>query len=180
MVKKSSFNFFNGFIRHPIKVGTIFPSSSKLAEIIADEVNGKIIVEFGAGSGEITGALLSRLPADGELYSFEINKNYFNRLNNNFHDSRFFPINDYAQNYLDYVKESIDCFVSGVPLKSIPIKERDSFFNLIDAPFIQYSYINRKKFLSKYFDFVKSISVKDDFPSTKILVCKSPKINNLK
>jgi phosphatidylethanolamine/phosphatidyl-N-methylethanolamine N-methyltransferase len=72
--------FLSRFIRHPLKVGAVLPSSQALAEAMADQVDVKRkgqVLELGAGTGIVTQALLEAglppekltiLERDGKLH----------------------------------------------------------------------------------------------------------------
>ena len=50
--------------------------------------SAKYVVELGPGTGVFTRQLLKHIPEDGQLVAFEINQNFTNYLERNFHDSR--------------------------------------------------------------------------------------------
>ena len=70
------FAFFQEFLRHPLQIGSVIPSSRFLEKRIL-EVSGvsgaKTIVELGSGTGGTTRAILSEMPRDARLLSIEIN-----------------------------------------------------------------------------------------------------------
>src|SRR5438552_227381 len=57
------FIFFKTFLKDPKAMGAIYPSSKRLAEIMASYVvfsQNQLIVELGSGTGVITQAMLNR------------------------------------------------------------------------------------------------------------------------
>lgn len=123
IVRKHS-HFLAAWLRSPLSVGALFPSSPALARAMADQVDiarpGKI-VELGAGTGPITQALLDRrIPAsrlivterDADL--FAILKQRFPQLDLRCAD---------ASALLGDMKE-VATIVSGLPLRSLPKSEK--------------------------------------------------------
>jgi len=60
--------FFRRFLAHPTRVGSLFPSSPALSNMIAAQVrrtDGEYVIEIGGGTGTVTHAILSSgVPAD--------------------------------------------------------------------------------------------------------------------
>ena len=58
--------FFKRWLRHPLQVGSVFPSSRHLAQRMCRHVilqSGDFVVELGGGTGGLTRVLLENLPA---------------------------------------------------------------------------------------------------------------------
>jgi phospholipid N-methyltransferase len=112
--------FIGQSLRHFIKVGSIFPSSSFLARRMVRGINSKIIVELGPGTGVFTKEILKILPADGVLISIESNESFVNFLNKNIGDKRFKLFKSDALQLKDILKQNgidkVDCIISGLPL----------------------------------------------------------------
>jgi phosphatidylethanolamine/phosphatidyl-N-methylethanolamine N-methyltransferase len=70
------FAFFQEFLKHPLQIGSIIPSSRFLERRLL-EVSGiasaKNIVELGSGTGGTTRAILNEMPQHARLLSIEIN-----------------------------------------------------------------------------------------------------------
>lgn len=69
-------SFFIAFLKHPLQVGSIIPSSQFLARRIVDAAgigSATTIVELGPGSGGSTRAILRAAPAHARLLSIEVN-----------------------------------------------------------------------------------------------------------
>jgi len=68
--------FFQEFLKHPLQIGSVIPSSRFLEKRILD-VSGvcsaKTIVELGSGTGGTTRAILNGMPRHARLLSIEIN-----------------------------------------------------------------------------------------------------------
>ena len=81
---KENIEFLQAFIKNPLKVGAITPSSPELARemlrgIEADENN--IILELGVGTGAITKFIEEIVPDDKSYLGVEIDRSLVNSLN---------------------------------------------------------------------------------------------------
>jgi phosphatidylethanolamine/phosphatidyl-N-methylethanolamine N-methyltransferase len=77
-----SINFIKEVIRHPLKTGAIAPSSPFLAREMLrfwPEGQGKLIVEFGPGTGAVTRAIDRKLIEQSYL-GFELNPQFIKQL----------------------------------------------------------------------------------------------------
>jgi phosphatidylethanolamine/phosphatidyl-N-methylethanolamine N-methyltransferase len=74
------FTFFQEFLRHPLQIGSVIPSSRFLERRIL-EVSGiasaETIVELGSGTGGTTRAILGAMPQRAKLLSIEINPHLY-------------------------------------------------------------------------------------------------------
>ena len=74
------FTFFQEFLKHPLQIGSVIPSSRFLERRIL-EVSGiasaKTIVELGSGTGGTTRAILGAMPPHAKLLSIEINPHLY-------------------------------------------------------------------------------------------------------
>jgi phospholipid N-methyltransferase len=71
--------FAQQFLRHPLQIGSIIPSSSFLERRViaaADLASAGVVVELGAGTGGMTRAMLRVLPPGARLLSIEINPRF--------------------------------------------------------------------------------------------------------
>ena len=81
---KENIEFLQAFIKNPLKVGAITPSSPELARemlrgIKPDEKN--IILELGVGTGAITKFIEEKVPDDKSYLGVELDGNLVNSLN---------------------------------------------------------------------------------------------------
>ena len=84
--------FFEGFIRHPVMVGSIIPSSRFTIAKMLGPVNWdecRLFVEYGPGVGTFCRPVLERLRRDGELIVIDTNPLYIDYLRATIADSRF-------------------------------------------------------------------------------------------
>lgn len=68
--------FLQQFLRHPLQVGSIIPSSRFLERRIVEAAGintARLVVELGPGTGGTTRALLRAMPRDARLLTIEIN-----------------------------------------------------------------------------------------------------------
>lgn len=70
------FAFFQEFLKHPLQIGSVIPSSRFLEKRILETsgvASAGTIVELGSGTGGTTRAILSEMPRHARLLSIEIN-----------------------------------------------------------------------------------------------------------
>jgi phospholipid N-methyltransferase len=84
------FAFFQEFLKHPLQIGSIIPSSRFLERRILEAAaitSAKTIVELGSGTGGTTRAILRAMPQHAKLLSIEINP-HFHTLVSSIEDDR--------------------------------------------------------------------------------------------
>ncbi len=149
-----------------VKQGSIFPSSSFLTRQMLKPINptkGIIVIELGAGSGAFTSELLKKIPIDGKLIIFEINKNLADHLKENVKDSRCLIIQDDACNIRKHLQklniDSVDYIVSGLPIGNFKRNVRSELLHEIknslkqEGVYIQFQYfLANWNQISKMFD----------------------------
>ena len=119
--------FLQGFIEHPVMVGSIIPSSRftiarMLGPVKWDEC--KLFVEYGPGVGTFCRPVLERLPRDGRLIVIDTNPLYIDYLKATSADSRFIPVLGSAADVEDIVHahgfDHADYVLSGLPFSTLP------------------------------------------------------------
>ncbi|GAA4760968.1 class I SAM-dependent methyltransferase [Novosphingobium ginsenosidimutans] len=119
--------FLQGFIEHPVMVGSIIPSSRftiarMLGPVKWDEC--KLFVEYGPGVGTFCRPVLDRLPRDGRLIVIDTNPLYIDYLKATIADSRFIPVLGSAADVEDIVHahgfDHADYVLSGLPFSTLP------------------------------------------------------------
>ncbi len=110
------------FTKNVKTTGALYQTSKQIEKEICSKIDQetKIVVEFGTGLGNITQRILDKLPADGKLYSFEVQAEFLEDVKALIQDDRLVLINDGAQNFDKYVTEKVDCFISSIPVTLIP------------------------------------------------------------
>ena len=71
--------FFHEFLKHPLQIGSIIPSSRFLERHVMEAAgvcSAKTIVELGPGTGGTTRAILHAMARHAKLLSIEINPNF--------------------------------------------------------------------------------------------------------
>jgi phosphatidylethanolamine/phosphatidyl-N-methylethanolamine N-methyltransferase len=108
--------FLHAFLREPLKVGAVWPSSPQLSRAIAtacDFQPHETIVELGPGTGNFTELLLRKLSPPGRLVALELSATNVEILKQRFPRSEI--IFDSAEHLAKYVPpQSIRCVVSGL------------------------------------------------------------------
>src|SRR5213082_2223719 len=81
--------FLQAFLKNPLKVGAIAPSSSELAAEMLQGVNPdeeNIVLELGVGTGAITKYLQDVIPNDRSYLGIELDGDLVGSLNTKFPD----------------------------------------------------------------------------------------------
>lgn len=119
--------FFEGFLRNPVMVGSIVPSSDRtiakmLAPVNWDEC--KLFVEYGPGVGTFCRPVLDRLRRDGALIVIDTNPLFIDYLRKTISDSRFIAVHGSAADVEDIVlshgHDHADYVLSGLPFSTLP------------------------------------------------------------
>jgi phospholipid N-methyltransferase len=119
--------FLEGFLEHPVMVGSIIPSSrftirKMLAPVKWDEC--KLFVEYGPGVGTFCRPVLERLPRDGKLLVIDTNPLFIDYLKATISDGRFIPVLGSAADVEAIVRahgfEHADYVLSGLPFSTLP------------------------------------------------------------
>lgn len=120
-------HFLRGFIKHPVMVGSIIPSSrAMVARMLApvDWANCKLFVEYGPGVGTFTEQVLRRMAPDATLIAIDTNADFVRYLRGKFTDSRLFPVTgsaaDVRQIIADCGFDHADYVLSGLPFSTLP------------------------------------------------------------
>lgn len=119
--------FLEGFLKHPVMVGSIIPSSrftieKMLAPVKWDEC--KLFVEYGPGVGTFCRPILERLRRDGALIVIDTNPLYIDYLRSTIRDSRFTAVLGSAADVEDIIRthghSHADYILSGLPFSTLP------------------------------------------------------------
>jgi phospholipid N-methyltransferase len=119
--------FFEGFLKHPVMVGSIIPSSRfTIAKMLAP-VNWNecaLFVEYGPGVGTFCRPVLDRLRRDGTLVVIDTNPLYIDYLCATITDSRFHAVLGSAADVEEIVRahgfDHADYVLSGLPFSTLP------------------------------------------------------------
>jgi phosphatidylethanolamine/phosphatidyl-N-methylethanolamine N-methyltransferase len=180
-------------------VAAITPSSKYLATAMLESLplaRTRVALEFGAGTGAITRALLDQLPPRATLLVFEINRSFFDCLQRTISDPRVVLINASVENLDSELRqrgiERVDAVVSSLGLALMPEDQRHELFQQLSpflhqrAVFTQYQYIhglqyvkgklrrlNLRPLLNRYFGSVQSRIVWRNLPPAYVFSCHS-------
>nr|WP_232475909.1 methyltransferase domain-containing protein [Sphingomonas formosensis] len=119
--------FFRGFLKHPVMVGSIIPSSGKLIDKMLSRVdwaNTKLFVEYGPGVGTFCGHILERMAPDATLIAIDTNPDFISYLRRRITDSRFVAVEGSAADVREIIAhhgfEHADYVLSGLPFSTLP------------------------------------------------------------
>lgn len=138
--------FLKQLINRPHEVVALAPSSSKLAQAMAQEVPGGDgpVVELGAGTGKITQALLDAGIGPNGLHAFEVSPEFVSHLKAHFTEITVHHAPAQSMGALGLA--NVRAVVSGLPLLSMPNRIQDEILEatrMCLAPggvFIQFTY----------------------------------------
>lgn len=119
--------FFKGFLKHPVMVGSIIPSSSRTVKKMLAPVdwdNCDLFVEYGPGVGTFCQPVLNRLKPGATLLVIDLNEDFIDYLQKTFRDSRFIAVHGSAADVNDIIREAgfdhADYILSGLPFSTLP------------------------------------------------------------
>ena len=119
--------FFQGFLKHPVMVGSIIPSSDKLIRKMLSRVDWdscKLFVEYGPGVGTFCRPILERMAPDAMLIAIDTNADFIRYLDHTITDSRFVAVEGSAADVERIVREHghdhADYVLSGLPFSTLP------------------------------------------------------------
>ena len=119
--------FLKGFLKHPVMVGSIIPSSDTLITHMlkpVDWANTRLFVEYGPGVGTFCQHILKRLPAEAVYIAIDTNPDFITYLGDTILDTRFRPVLGSAADVEQIVRDSgfenADYVLSGLPFSTLP------------------------------------------------------------
>lgn len=119
--------FFKGFVKHPVMVGSIIPSSARtVAKMLGpvDWNSTKLFVEYGPGVGTFCQPVLDRLRPDATLLVIDLNDDFIEYLRKTFRDSRFIAVHGSAADVNEIIAQfgfkHADYILSGLPFSTLP------------------------------------------------------------
>lgn len=119
--------FLKGFIKNPVMVGSIVPTSSLVIDKMLSRVDWSqvdVFVEYGPGVGTFCRPVLEKLRGDAMLIAIDTNPDFVDFLKRDIADSRFHVVHGSAEDVIDIVRahgfEHADHVLSGMPLSTLP------------------------------------------------------------
>jgi phosphatidylethanolamine/phosphatidyl-N-methylethanolamine N-methyltransferase len=126
--------FFKRFLKRPLQIASIVPSSKALVERVASKIDfdrARVIAEYGPGEGAHSRELALRMRPDAQLLLFELDPAFSRDLKRQFaHDPRVHVINANAGTIgCELAQRCIgecDYILSGIPFSILDLeKKRD-------------------------------------------------------
>ena len=119
--------FLRGFIKHPVMVGSIIPSSRTVIERMLAPVDWKktrLFVEYGPGVGTFTRPILDKLRKDATLLTIDTNAEFNDFLETSIDDARLVAVTGSAADVETILAErgfsQADYVLSGIPFSTLP------------------------------------------------------------
>ena len=119
--------FLRGFLKNPVMVGSIIPSSRVLIDKMLDPVdwaNTKLFVEYGPGVGTFTQPVLERLGPNATLLTIDTNPDFTRYLRDHIDDPRLVAVTGSAAEVEKILAERnlgfADYVLSGLPFSTLP------------------------------------------------------------
>lgn len=119
--------FLRGFLKNPVMVGSIIPSSRVLIDRMlrpVDWENTKLFVEYGPGVGTFTRPVLEQLAPDATLVTIDTNADFTRYLRDSIDDPRLVAVTgsaaDVEKILADRGFSQADYILSGLPFSTLP------------------------------------------------------------
>ncbi len=185
---KNATAFLQAWIKNPLAIGAVAPSSSFLAKEMASHVFNKppgIIVELGAGTGVVTSALLDSGIQPENLVILERSSVMVSRIRKQFPQVCVLEGDAVdLQNLLAGEARQINTVVSGLPLRALSREAIEMILKQIaellgsGGKYIQFTYGIQQKagWFQKYFRLIHSKRVWYNLPPARVDVYEVAKI----
>jgi len=143
--------FIGSWIKKPLAVGAVTPSSKPLARAMAQYVDPDgegPVIELGPGTGPITEVLIEHGVAPSRLVLVEFNPTFCQLLRERFPEATVVQADAYRlrEALSHYMRHEVSAIVSGLPLMTKPLRTRmrllrDALaFLSPQATFVQFTY----------------------------------------
>jgi len=124
--------FFKRFLKRPLQIASIMPSSQALVERVASKIDfdrARVIAEYGPGEGVHSRALAQRMRPDAQLLLFELDPAFSRDLARQFADDpRVRVINANAATIRSELAQRgvayCDYIISGIPFSILEIEKK--------------------------------------------------------
>jgi phospholipid N-methyltransferase len=125
--RSPQWQFLRGFLKNPVMVGSIIPSSRVLIDKMLEPVdwaNTRLFVEYGPGVGTFTRPVLERLGAEATLLTIDTNPDFTRYLREHIDDPRLVTVTGSAADVEKILAErslgQADYVLSGLPFSTLP------------------------------------------------------------
>lgn len=160
--------FFEGFVKHPVMVGSIIPSSRFTINRVLEPVDWdacRLLVEYGPGVGTFCRPILDRMRRDASLIVIDTNPLFINYLKRTISDSRFTAVLGSAADVEEIVQSRghnhADYVLSGLPFSTLPdgvgptIAEATHRVIRPGGAFLVYQYVARARdYMARHFKLI--------------------------
>ena len=133
------FVFFQEFLKHPLQIGSVIPSSRFLEQRILEAAGiarVKTVVELGSGTGGTTRAILRAMPQHARLLTIEINP-HFHSVVNRIQDDRLIAHLGNACSLKEIISsyglDAPDALISGIPFSTMKQSEASEVIEAISS-----------------------------------------------
>ena len=146
--------WIKNYIRHPLKIGSLWPSSSALGSLMARHVNQDTpgyVLELGPGTGSFTKAILQRGIPEERLILLDQSPDFTSMLQEAFPRARVLcgDATDVVKILQSFDIHEVSEIISGIPLNAMGVRLRETIcgeaFKLLKhrGSFAQVSYLPR-------------------------------------
>ena len=125
--KSPRWQFLRGFLKHPVMVGSVIPSSKILIDKMLKPVDWsktRLFVEYGPGVGTFTRPILEQLGPDATLVTIDTNADFTRYLKESIDDPRLVAVNGSAADVQKILEDrglgQADYVLSGLPFSTLP------------------------------------------------------------
>ncbi len=134
---RENIEFLKAFVKNPLKVGAIAPSSRDLAKQMLEGIKpdeNSVLIELGPGTGSFTKLLSKTIPCEKSYLGVEIDKNLVKSLRTNFSNMRFMRGDACKISALHKRSKfgKVDYILSGLPFASMPSDVNERIFAEIE------------------------------------------------
>ncbi|HET9355647.1 MAG TPA: methyltransferase [Sphingomicrobium sp.] len=119
--------FLRGFLKNPVMVGSVIPSSKLLIDKMlapVDWENTRLFVEYGPGVGTFTRPILDQLGPEARLIAIDTNPDFVAYLRKTIPDPRLIAVHGSAVDVERIIAEHgfdhADFVLSGLPFSTLP------------------------------------------------------------
>lgn len=143
--------FFRRWLRHPLRLGAVIPSSPALTRLVCRQIalkDDRIIVELGAGTGCLTRMLIEMGIPQDRLYVLELDPELCNYLKKSMPTLNIIQGNacDLPDLLPPELVGKVSTVISGMPMTAMPKDVQRKIINAsfetmdCDGEFLQYTY----------------------------------------
>ena len=181
-------SFFMEYIKHPMVIGAVAPSSRFLAKKMVKKVDfqkARCIVEYGPGTGIFTKEVVKRKHRDCIFLIIEQNEEFSKRLQDTYkNEEHVFVVHGDAAQVEEYLKQlgqtQVDYVLSGLPFTSLPQEVSKRIFEATQrilgdsGKFITFQYtLVKKRLFQKWFQIETTLFEMCNLPPAFVLVMEN-------